>query len=137
MFRPIAATFRLLQFCSKSIKEYHIYAYIARWYSLSKTVITWRWPLLAETCSYFSDHHKSILPQLCFHDWYLPHHKWHLVGFLFFSYHNDAWSNTQQKNCSLYRLQLSRYIHTVAPEKENRSRDHLILSVMRILLWQV
>jgi len=26
---------------------YHI------WYSLSKIVISWRWPLLAETCSYF------------------------------------------------------------------------------------
>ena len=32
------------------------------WYSLSKIVITWRWPLLAETCSYFfaiKYHHKT------------------------------------------------------------------------------
>jgi hypothetical protein len=28
-----------------------IYAYI--WYYLSKIVITWRWPLLGKTCSYF------------------------------------------------------------------------------------
>jgi len=37
-----------------------IQAYI--WYSLSKIVITWRWPLLAETCSYsfaIKYHHKT------------------------------------------------------------------------------
>jgi len=94
-----------LQVITILLKEYHIYAYILRhiydtyiiclcrhihmiriyayigiyiWYSLSKIVITWRWPLLAETCSYFfaiKHHHKNILPQLWFHDWYLPHHK--------------------------------------------------------------
>jgi len=60
MFRPIAAIFRLLQLCSTSI----IYMPILRGdaeissslhvtVSLSKIVITWRWPLLVETFIYF------------------------------------------------------------------------------------
>jgi len=54
MFQPIAAIFRLLQFCSKSIIYMPILQGIGILrYSLNKTVITWRWPLLAETCSYF------------------------------------------------------------------------------------
>jgi len=65
MFRPIPAIFRLLQFCSKSIinkvivtrnddeilaspPNIGIYMILFR-----KIVITWRWPLLGETCSYF------------------------------------------------------------------------------------
>jgi len=71
MFRPIAAIFRLLQFCSKSViympilgrdAQHHlaIYAYI--WHSLSKIVVTWRWPLLAETCSYFLLLNTTINP---------------------------------------------------------------------------
>jgi len=70
MFRPIAAIFRLLQFCSKSIiymprhiydtlwakyKPRRIYIYIILFeqntYFFSKIVITWRWPLFVETCS--------------------------------------------------------------------------------------
>jgi len=46
MFRPISALFRLLQFCSLS----KMILYDTLWV---KIVITWRWPLLAETCSYF------------------------------------------------------------------------------------
>ena len=40
----------------------YIYIYIYIWYSLSKIVITWRWPLLAETCCYLfaiKYHHKT------------------------------------------------------------------------------
>jgi hypothetical protein len=58
MFRPIAVIFRLLQFL---LKEYHRVSFCSK----SKIAITWRGPLLAETCSYFfaiKHHHKSILP---------------------------------------------------------------------------
>jgi len=46
--------------CGRLQHHLAIWAYI--WYSLSKIVITWRWPLLAETCSYFfaiKYHHKT------------------------------------------------------------------------------
>jgi hypothetical protein len=47
---------------------------------------------------------------------------------------SQSLNSEQQKNCSFYKIQLSRYLHTVSPENGNRYRNHVILCVIHILL---
>ena len=73
--------------------------------------------VMAKTCWAYKKYNKN---------------KWHLVGFLFFSDHNDARSNKHQRGISYENFLYIRYLLRCSKESFISGRDVLLLRIFNI-----